>query len=340
MRIRTAYIEITNQCNFDCATCYNRSGQNHETLELSATQVRRIVARLTDEFGCRRILLAGGEPCLHSQFQEILGLREEFPDVELGVVTNGSIQDECLIERYLQDEKMSIQVSLDGSCEEVNARTRGAGNFKPAQDFIRRLTATGRKPLVKMVISKLNYDDIEAFFRMVVSLCAVPEYAFINCNGNAVEDWNSKSISAQEKLKTLRLIDMLNQELGVEAFLPVCTSGCPLSEPDAEHSVAIKVDGTIQPCQLLYREKYAIGNILSDTKETIEDGAAGIMELVIQREQTDYGCSRCLLHSGCKKGCMALADYRDGNPLGSDGDCEFRKIQFLGFDLPKSHPGK
>ncbi|MFQ9799716.1 MAG: PqqD family peptide modification chaperone [Clostridia bacterium] len=105
MRIRTAYIEITNQCNFDCATCYNRSGQNLETLELSPTQVRGMVARLSEEFGCQRILLAGGEPCLHSQFQEILELRETFPAIELGVVTNGSIQDECLIERYLQDEK-------------------------------------------------------------------------------------------------------------------------------------------------------------------------------------------------------------------------------------------
>ena len=340
MRIRTAYIEITNQCNFDCATCYNRSGQNLETLELSPTQVRGMVARLSEEFGCQRILLAGGEPCLHSQFQEILELRETFPAIELGVVTNGSIQDECLIERYLQDEKVSIQVSLDGSCEEVNARTRGVGNFKPAQDFIRRLTATGRKPLVKMVISRLNYDDVEAFFRMVVSLGAVPEYAFINCNGNAVEEWNSKSISAQEKLKVLRLLDRLNQELGVEAFLPVCTSGCPLSEADAEYSVAIKVDGTIQPCQLLYHTKYAIGNMMWDTEDTLKDGAERIMQLVIQREHTDYGCSRCLLQSGYKKGCMALADYRDGDPLGSDGDCEFRKIQFLGFDLPRSHPGK
>lgn len=77
-----------------------------------------------------------------------------------------------------------------------------------------------------MVISKLNYDDVEAFFRMVASLRATPEYAFINCNGNAVEEWNSKTISAQEKLKVLRLIDRLNQELGVEAFLPVCSSGC------------------------------------------------------------------------------------------------------------------
>lgn len=340
MRIRTAYIEITNQCNFDCATCYNRSGRNHDTLELSATQIREMAARLTAEFGCQRILLAGGEPCLHSQFQEILGLREEFPHVELGVVTNGSIQEECPIERYLQDEKMSVQLSLDGSCERVNARTRGAGHFQPAQDFIRRLTATGRRPLVKMVISKLNYDDVEAFFRMVASLRATPEYAFINCNGNAVEEWNSKTISAQEKLKVLRLIDRLNQELGVEAFLPVCSSGCPLSGPDAEYSVAIKVNGTLQPCQLLYHNKYAMGNILSDTEETIENGAARIAELVIQREQTDYGCSRCLLHSGCKKGCMALADYRNGDPLDSDGDCEFRKIQFLGFDLPRSQPGK
>lgn len=71
----------------------------------------------------------GNHACIRSS-KRFWNCRETFPAIELGVVTNGSIQDECLIERYLQDEKVSIQVSLDGSCEEVNARTRGVGNFK------------------------------------------------------------------------------------------------------------------------------------------------------------------------------------------------------------------
>lgn len=59
MRIRTAYIEITNQCNFDCATCYNRSGQNLETLELSPTQVRGMVAPIVGGIWMPENLIGG-----------------------------------------------------------------------------------------------------------------------------------------------------------------------------------------------------------------------------------------------------------------------------------------
>ena len=34
MKVKTVYVEITNQCNLNCRTCYNRSGLNRERREL------------------------------------------------------------------------------------------------------------------------------------------------------------------------------------------------------------------------------------------------------------------------------------------------------------------
>ena len=39
MRISKAYIEITNRCNLNCTTCYNRSGLNTVTREIGVTEV-------------------------------------------------------------------------------------------------------------------------------------------------------------------------------------------------------------------------------------------------------------------------------------------------------------
>ena len=43
MNIRTVYVEITNQCNLNCRTCYNRSGLNRTRREISAEELRGVM---------------------------------------------------------------------------------------------------------------------------------------------------------------------------------------------------------------------------------------------------------------------------------------------------------
>ena len=65
MRISKAYIEITNRCNLNCTTCYNRSGLNTVTREIGVTELERMITTFT-AYGAKRILISGGEPTLLS----------------------------------------------------------------------------------------------------------------------------------------------------------------------------------------------------------------------------------------------------------------------------------
>ena len=337
MIFKSAYIEITNVCNLNCSTCYNRSGNNLKVQELSFKELDKIFDALVNKYQCERILLAGGEPTLHSRFGEVLALKEKYDSVSFGIVTNGTVYSQPLMDSAVSGRNVDIQVSLDGSCEEINSKTRGAGNFIKAIEFIKKIKTDTHMPIIKMVVSQNNIDDIEDFYRMTVALGCVPEFAFINNTGNAKDDWENKIVSAKQKLKVLKLIDKLNNELDINAFLPFCTSNCPLSDVSEPYTIAIKCDGAVVPCQLLYDKKFEVGNILYDDTEIFTEGFEKISEMVTARKNTDYGCGSCILKNHCQKGCMALAEYTSGEPLACDGDCDYRKLQILGYDLAKQN---
>jgi radical SAM protein with 4Fe4S-binding SPASM domain len=338
MKIYSAFIEITNVCNLNCKTCYNHSGTDAKRQEISFIQLQDAISKLI-ELGARQFILAGGEPTLHSQFEQILELINLFPNYLFSISTNGTVHNQKLIDIYNTVNNFDIQVSLDGSCEEVNSSTRGKDNFLRALEFIQKLEPTKKKLRVKMVISKNNLFDVESFYRKVVSLGGVPEFAFINRQGNAINNWDGMCISGEDKFDVIKLVSRLNTELEIKALLPLCTNRCPLSNESKNLSVTIKVDGTIMPCQLLYDNYFALGNIFNFNKTDFENKLNFVSNLVKTRENTDYGCNRCIIRSQCKKGCMALAFNITGNPLSCDGECDFRKLQYIKFDFKERAKG-
>lgn len=229
-----------------------------------------------------------------------------------------------------------MQVSLDGSNEEQNSKTRGIGNFKKAISFIKQIHTSAVQPLLKMVISQNNYDDIESFYKLALSVGFIPEFAFIYKFGNGSDNWENKGLSAQQKLKALKLIDKLNHEYNATAFLPLCTTKCPFVDSFENLSLCIKVDGSIQPCQSLYDSAYSLGNIFRFKENNILKRLNYISSLAQKHFSTDYNCDKCLLKEGCGKGCMAMAVNLHDDPLSDDGDCQFRKLQFLEYNLKGS----
>lgn len=85
----TLLIEITDNCNLRCPTCYAGSGperQTHRSLE----QIERMLDRAVANEGEPSIIqISGGEPTVHPQFFEILELARERPMGHLMVNTNG-----------------------------------------------------------------------------------------------------------------------------------------------------------------------------------------------------------------------------------------------------------
>ncbi len=348
MNVKQLYIEITNRCNLNCRSCYNRSGMNRQYLELSVKQLECIID-LFIPYGLKRVLLSGGEPTLHTEFDCILDLVDRYPDLSFGITTNGTIHHTKLIDHLHTRRNLTLQISLDGSCEEINALTRGKGQFHKTLDLARQLhipAATSRMQLLKdpaaemiprftlkMVVSKNNLADVEAFCKLALSLGFTPELAFLQCSGNAAEHWEALVLTPSQKLHVLKLTDRLNREEGTHISLPLCTDSCPYSKGLQDLSLSITPDGTILPCQMIYDRTYAVGNVHSFHSEDFLCRLDAFSQLVQKRGLLDFQCSRCLLNGHCGKGCPADALSHHHDLFASDENCDYRKLQFLYHQL-------
>lgn len=327
MKIKTACIELTNLCNLNCKSCYNRSGLNHEREEISLEQFAKGLDTLLSQ-GCKRLLLAGGEPTMHSRFDEIMELLQASKIESAGVTTNGVIHSMALIELVNSDERFHIQVSIDGSCEDINAKTRGAGSFEKPAELLKKIKGCKSKTRIKMTISKRNLSDVEDFYRFAVNEGGLPEFAFITRQGNAVDGFEDISLTGVEKMNVIKLICKLNEEFAIDVALPLCSTGCPFIVGTREMSVLIRPTGGILPCQVMVDDRYILANLLDFDEDEFEKNTQDLFALAKQRLDTDYGCKKCMVRMSCKRGCMALALHETDNPLGNDGQCDFLKRQW------------
>lgn len=328
MKIGSVYMEITNRCNLNCTTCYNRSGKNRQTCELTVDKVGKVVERFR-QYGCDSFTFSGGEPFLHSEIDELLSYISRREDCRFSIVTNGTLIKQNHINRISSLRNVWVQISLDGANEESNARIRGKGNFDKPLSSIRNLSRSGVPCIAKMVITKSNFREIEPFYRLMANIRVPPAFDFVICRGNGSEDWEEKGLTAEEKLIAMGIIRRLNSETGMEAEIPRCSYSCPLKDADGIMHVLVKADGKIQPCQSMYDDDCSIGDALKSSEREIEQKLRYFSEVIISRKERDYGCERCILQDRCDHGCPAIAKQKCGSLWGDDGECLIRKKAFL-----------
>lgn len=333
MKISSAYIEITSECNLSCIACYNRSGKTCNRKELSFEQIKFIIHKLVYELNCTSICFSGGEPTLHPQFKRILDYVLSFPNLQIGITTNGTIQMDFLFSAYNNYPNLKVQVSLDGSNEDINSKVRGRGNFSKTMSFINKLSSFRREVTVKMVISRLNMYDVEPYYRKIASLYCKPDFAFINNMGRAMEIWDNLKLTPKEKLSVINKIEKLNSEYLINVPLPMCTYTCPLGNPSHNLSILIKCNGSIQPCQMLYDDNFTIGNILEDSSSDIAEKYECLYKYLHSLKQDRYICANCLANKICNGGCIASSEFYIDKLITNKSDCNLRVLQILNKGL-------
>lgn len=150
-------------CNIACSHCFNNSGPNVRTFGfLSLEKVRREL-EAGAEAGVKEVFFTGGEPFLHPQLLEMLELSIELAPTT--VLTNGMLINDRIADRLAKIEhaarySLEIRVSLDGYTAEMNDAIRGKGVFLQALAATARLSRRGLLPLVTIVRTWEDEDDL------------------------------------------------------------------------------------------------------------------------------------------------------------------------------------
>lgn len=110
-------LDLTSACNFSCPHCVDsRIINTGEYLRLD--DLKRTIRVLHSHGLLSVILLGGGEPTLHRNFEEIVGYIKS-RGLELGIVTNGSRLDKVAKVTEFLGEKDWIRISLDAAKEDT-----------------------------------------------------------------------------------------------------------------------------------------------------------------------------------------------------------------------------
>ena len=156
-------ISITDRCNFRCVYCMEPDVQfqPRENVMTPGEIIR--MARVAQSLGVRKIRLTGGEPTLHPQLTEIISGIRAATDVEIAMISNGSLLTRQKLSAWKRTGLDRITISIDSVRADRFARvTRSTVTPEDVIAGIEMCVAEGLTPLKLNAVLVRGQNDDEA----------------------------------------------------------------------------------------------------------------------------------------------------------------------------------
>ncbi len=155
----------TRQCNLSCIHCYASANRQRSAEEMDTAAGKALIHDLAD-FGVPVILFSGGEPLLRKDIFELASLARQ-QGVRVALSTNGTLISDKVAKRIGDVGFAEVGISLDGIGPN-NDHFRGKnGAFEAALKGIRNCVALGLRVSLRLTITRFNYQEIPAIFRLI-----------------------------------------------------------------------------------------------------------------------------------------------------------------------------
>lgn len=145
-------LQVTKYCNLNCPYCFADLETLKGVKELSTQETLETIDELY-KYGCRHIILMGGEPLIRKDIGEVIRYIKS-KRMRCEVVTNG-----YFVDRHIDDLKIcdSVCISLDGP-KEVNDRLRGDGCHDKVLNAISLLKSKKIKSRIHAILTRYNLE--------------------------------------------------------------------------------------------------------------------------------------------------------------------------------------
>jgi MoaA/NifB/PqqE/SkfB family radical SAM enzyme len=338
--LKRVYVEITNKCNLNCATCM-RNVWDVKYGGMSAETFNRILSGLESLPHKPELFFGGyGEPFSHPRILDMIEQAKKAGH-SVSVITNGILLTEEVTRRLIELRLDKLWVSLDGASPECYADVRLGDALPVVIENLTRLrtqkyqtfgfSTWGGVPKlgIAFVAMKRNIHDLGEVIKLGTRLGAV-EFSVSNVLAHNTEllDENlylrSMSLASSTQLSPLihmPLMDINEQTMGaltavlngmsrIELFgglLNQNTDQCPFVE---RGSMAIRQDGKVSPClPLLYTHEHFLDNRKRISKEYFvgdinENDLLDIWNhanyLALRKQLQDFDFSPCAFCNSCE----------------------------------------
>lgn len=244
----TLFIKPTKDCNLNCEYCDLKAEDTEMSVEM-AKKIISFIKQSDEEFD--RILFTGGEPLLN--VDTIMEFANSFPDVDLKIITNGTILNEKVRKLFIENEdRLDIILSFDGPKEiQDNNRSNSFDTIMNNLDFFRKYIGRVNTVVTPTTIFRLH--EIIDFIKENV----YEGYDVLIANGF---DWDEEL--NWDKFEKYFKENCLNYEVLKETLLVEETGLCECGD----HLLIDEV-GDIYPCMNYNYPENKLGSIYDGINE-------------------------------------------------------------------------
>jgi organic radical activating enzyme len=160
-------VSLDRRCNNRCRFCSQAdlgAERPHSDVTAQIEQARAA--------GCRRVDFAGGEPTIHDELQEAVGLARHLGFERIGLQTNGRrLAYRSYTELLVNAGLTHVDVSLHGPTAAVHEfHTTVEGSFQQTVTGVRRARAAGLDAAITSVVTRSNVHLMPALAGVVAAL--------------------------------------------------------------------------------------------------------------------------------------------------------------------------
>jgi uncharacterized protein len=261
--------------------------------------------------GIREIDIMGGEPML-------LAWMPDFIEVAFGkkiavnISTNGSNTEILPRFKNVDPQRCAIGISLEGSNLRDHNMTTNSSHFGAALRSIKSLVSFGLDPIVKTVLTRNNWHDIQSIVDLLKGL-GVKRYGIIHMDLLSGEPLLAKDAVGFTEFETFyQSLRRVNADIDVFKVHASCFNRKLL--PDGARcaggvrKLSVLPDGSIFPCNLFHGlEEFLLGNVFDDDLRSLWNSP----KLAPFRQYRGNRCGRndCSNRALCTGGCPAHGHY-------------------------------
>lgn len=162
--------ETTLSCNLRCRHCGSDCDKNKVREELPKEKVLSVFKNLAEKYEAKNIMVAvtGGEPLIRKDLFEILSEVSNmgFP---WGMVTNGMLVNEAIVEKCAEAGMKTVSVSLDGLEESHNRLRNNELSFNRAINALKLFTSSQKFNVIDAItcVNTDNIDELEGIYKLL-----------------------------------------------------------------------------------------------------------------------------------------------------------------------------
>lgn len=224
---------LSQKCNSSCVMCPYSDHFRKNASDVSSERILEIIRYISSY--PEHLTITGGEPTLIGDglFDIMALLKERFPETTYLFLTNGRIFScEDYFNRFAEviPNEICFAIPIYGDSPETHDKiTRADGSFAEAVKGMQRLMNSDIKVEIRIVVSKLNYDNLTNIARFIskyLNRAFVVNFVGLEMCGNAAANRSQVWIDyPQAFLHMKEAVDILcenNINVGIYNF-PLCS---------------------------------------------------------------------------------------------------------------------